>query len=44
MTRPERIQETLDLAAWPIPGELWERLERYVGPPVDPEAVRWRRD
>jgi D-threo-aldose 1-dehydrogenase len=44
MTHPERIQETLDLAAWPIPSELWERLERYVGPPVDPEAVRWRRD
>jgi D-threo-aldose 1-dehydrogenase len=44
MTRPQRVQETLELAAWPIPVELWQRLEPYVGPPVDPEAVRWRRD
>ena len=41
MTRPERIQETLDLAAWPIPDELWNRLEALAGPSVDPEAVRW---
>ncbi len=42
MTRPERIQETLELAAWPIPDELWPRLEALAGPPVDPESVRWR--
>ena len=28
MTRPERIGQTLELAAEPIPDELWERLER----------------
>jgi D-threo-aldose 1-dehydrogenase len=44
MTHPERIRQTLDLAATPIPDELWERLDRYVAPPADPEAVRWRRD
>ncbi len=44
MTRPERVRQTLDLAAFHIPRELWQRLEPYVGPPVDPEAVRWRRD
>ena len=44
MTRPERVRQTLDLAAFHIPQELWQRLEPYVGPPVDPEAVRWRRD
>jgi D-threo-aldose 1-dehydrogenase len=42
MTRPERIQATLDLAAWGIPDELWQRLQAYAGPPVDPEAVRWQ--
>jgi hypothetical protein len=44
MTRPERIQETLDLAALPIPDELWPRLYPFVGPPMDPEEVRWRHD
>ena len=28
MTRPERVGQTLDLAAHPIPEELWERLDR----------------
>jgi D-threo-aldose 1-dehydrogenase len=27
MTRPERIEQTLDLAVYPIPDELWYRLE-----------------
>jgi D-threo-aldose 1-dehydrogenase len=27
MSRPERVQQTLDLATRPIPGELWERIE-----------------
>jgi D-threo-aldose 1-dehydrogenase len=44
VTRRERIRETLDFAAWPIPEELWRRLDPYVGPPVDPEAVRWRNE
>jgi D-threo-aldose 1-dehydrogenase len=28
MTRPERIRQTLDLAALPVPDELWARLEQ----------------
>jgi D-threo-aldose 1-dehydrogenase len=27
MTRPERVQQTLDLAVHPIPEELWSRLD-----------------
>jgi D-threo-aldose 1-dehydrogenase len=30
MTRPERVGQTLDLAAQDIPEELWERLERLA--------------
>jgi D-threo-aldose 1-dehydrogenase len=26
VSRPERVGQTLDLAAYQIPGELWERL------------------
>ncbi len=43
MSRPERLQQTLDLAAYSIPDEMWARLDEYVGPPSDPEKVRWRR-
>lgn len=28
MSRPERVEQTLDLAAQEIPNELWERLDR----------------
>jgi hypothetical protein len=42
MSWPERLQQTLDLAAVAIPGELWQRLDAYAGPAVDPEAVRWQ--
>jgi D-threo-aldose 1-dehydrogenase len=41
MTRPERLEQTLQLAEHPIPDELWPRLEAYAAPSVDPEAVRW---
>jgi len=44
MSRPERLQQTLELAALPIPVELWTRLGEYVGPPADPEKVRWQRN
>ncbi|WP_026371081.1 aldo/keto reductase [Kallotenue papyrolyticum] len=27
MTRPERVQETLELACWPIPEQLWAELD-----------------
>ena len=30
MSRPERVGQTLELAAQPIPDELWERLDRLT--------------
>jgi D-threo-aldose 1-dehydrogenase len=30
MTRPERVEQTLELAAEPLPEELWERLDRLA--------------
>jgi D-threo-aldose 1-dehydrogenase len=42
MSRPERLDQTLGLVAAEIPDELWSRLDEHVGPPVDPEAVRWQ--
>ncbi|GAC1315065.1 MAG: aldo/keto reductase [Chloroflexota bacterium] len=41
VTRPERITQTLELAATPIPGALWEAVEEMAGPLTDPEAPRW---
>ncbi|MBA3636828.1 MAG: aldo/keto reductase [Actinomycetota bacterium] len=32
MSRPERVQQTLDLATHPIPVELWERIDALVSP------------
>ena len=40
VTKPERVQETLDWAAWPIPLPVWDEL---LSGPVgrdDPEATR----
>jgi D-threo-aldose 1-dehydrogenase len=31
MSRPERVEQTLSLAAHPIPDELWERLDSLAG-------------
>jgi D-threo-aldose 1-dehydrogenase len=42
MSRPERLQQTLELAAHAIPDELWARLAEHIGASVDPEAVRWK--
>jgi D-threo-aldose 1-dehydrogenase len=44
MSRPERLRQTLELAAYSIPDELWARLAEHTGAPVDPEAVRWKHD
>jgi D-threo-aldose 1-dehydrogenase len=32
ISRPERVGQTLELAAHPIPDELWERLDSFVKP------------
>lgn len=41
VSRPERIEDTLALAAHPIPDELWPQLDRLAVRDVDPEAGRW---
>jgi len=40
MSRPERFQQTLDLAAVPIPEEVWPELDKHLGPLGDPESGR----
>lgn len=42
MSRPERITQTLELAAHPIPDELWQELAQIPPDEDDPEAGRWR--
>lgn len=41
MTKPERVQQTLDLAAVPIPDELWPALDAVGYDAEDPEANRF---
>ena len=41
MTRPERVAQTLELAATPIPAELWPALDAVGYGMDDPEANRW---
>ncbi|HVT51627.1 MAG TPA: aldo/keto reductase, partial [Dongiaceae bacterium] len=40
VSRPKRIQETLDWAARPIPDALWEELKSFPFATDDPEATR----
>jgi D-threo-aldose 1-dehydrogenase len=40
VTRPERVQQTLDWAAWPIPDEAWAELLALEPEGEDPEASR----
>lgn len=42
MTKPERVQQTIDLASLPIPEELWARLDAVGYDAVDPEANRFQ--
>jgi D-threo-aldose 1-dehydrogenase len=42
LSRPERVEQTLELAAHPVPDELWPRLEALVPEEQrDPEGSRW---
>jgi D-threo-aldose 1-dehydrogenase len=42
LSRPERVQQTLDLATHPIPDELWPRLDALAPEhQPDPEESRW---
>lgn len=40
VTRPERAEETLRWAAWPIPQALWDELAAIPPSAEDPEATR----
>jgi len=33
ISRPERVEETATLAAWPVPEDLWPELEALAAPP-----------
>src|SRR2546426_1124222 len=41
VSRPERVTETLALAARPIPDELWSQLDQFAEWTADPEGSRW---
>ncbi|MDP8926384.1 MAG: aldo/keto reductase [Actinomycetota bacterium] len=42
LSRPERVGQTLDLAAYHVPDELWPRLDALVPEEQrDPEESRW---
>ena len=42
LSRPERVEQTLELAAHPVPDELWSPLEALVPEEQhDPEVSRW---
>ena len=40
VTRPERVRETLEWAAWPIADEVWAELAALPFATDDPEATR----
>lgn len=42
VSRPERIAQTLDLAAEEIPEDLWSELDEVGFDSEDPEAGRWK--
>ncbi|MDZ4720345.1 MAG: aldo/keto reductase, partial [Roseiflexaceae bacterium] len=42
VSRPERIAQTLDLAAESIPDDLWAELDEVGFDAEDPEAGRWK--
>lgn len=42
MTKPERVAQTLELASYPIPDELWPALDAVGFDSEDPEANRFK--
>jgi D-threo-aldose 1-dehydrogenase len=42
MSKPERVQQTIDLATIEIPAALWEDLKDVPHFGDDPEANRWK--
>ncbi|NBT95779.1 MAG: aldo/keto reductase, partial [Chloroflexi bacterium] len=42
MTRPERIDQTVELASLVIPDQLWRDIASVAFDAEDPEASRWK--
>jgi D-threo-aldose 1-dehydrogenase len=40
VSRPERVKETLEWAAFPVPAAVWEELAGLPFATDDPEATR----
>lgn len=40
VSKPERVQQTLDWAGWPIPDRVWDELTALPFDTEDPEATR----
>lgn len=40
ITKPERIEQTLEWARWPIEDQMWKELEKLEPATDDPEATR----
>jgi D-threo-aldose 1-dehydrogenase len=40
VSKPERVRQTLEWAAWPIPGAVWQELSTLPFATDDPEATR----
>lgn len=43
MSRPERLQQTLELARTPLPDDLWPEFASVPATATDPEAERFKR-
>jgi hypothetical protein len=43
VSKPERVEQTLDWAGFPIPEAVWEELKAAPFSTHDPEATRERR-
>ena len=42
MSKPERVQETIDFATMPVPDALWDELAQLPTFDDDPEQNRWK--
>ena len=40
VSKPERVEQTLSWASWPIPEEAWQELTALPRSSADPEATR----
>ncbi len=43
MTRPERMKQTVELAQYPVPDDLWAELDTVKRDTEDPEVARYKK-